>query len=401
MKISHKNHLFGAVLFVLIALVLWLRITVEATHYISPDSEFYLRVAENILAGKGLVAPYTYPFDDTTREIYFAAWAPGYPVLIAFLCWLSGGFISVIVASKLINVLAMACIYWLLRKWVGSRAWFPFLYFCSFGMLEVFSYSWSEPIFLFFVVLLAFLVKESWYKQDKWLLLKATGILIMLFMIRYAGLVYYVGLSLFMIVLYLKNRRNQAFHYFGALFISSAVALGYFYNNYLQMGAYTGGDRVFPEQVSDLGFMGDLSYGLFNAFSLARNFYFEFEILYFLLLALQIALVIFLVKQSRLIKRPFIKNNNDVYVLWGSATFYLVLIIILRRLSPFDPFDYRILSPFMLTFFLGWFMAVLRHEEFFQKTYKWITAFMLLSLLINLPKVFLYEELKQLISYLG
>ncbi|MBL3657955.1 hypothetical protein [Fulvivirga sediminis] len=399
MKISHKNHLFGAVIFVIIAMVLWLRIAVEATHYISPDSEFYLRVAENLLAGKGLVAPYTYPFSDATKEIYFAAWAPGYPVFIAFLCWLSVGSVSVIVASKLINLMALAGIYWLLYKWVGHRAWFPFLYFCSFGMLEVYSYSWSEPVFLFFVVLLAYQIKRSRYNQDKWLFIKVTGILIILFLIRYAGLVYYIGLSLLMFFAFFRNRKKLALHYLTALSISSIVALAYFYNNYLQMGAYTGGERVFPEQVSDLGFIGDLGYGLFNAFSIARNFYFEFEIFYFSLLALQLILVAFLVVERRILQRPFIKNNDDVCVLWGSAIFYLLLIIILRRLSPFDPFDYRILSPFMLTFFLAVFIAILRQEAFFQKTYKWITAFMLLSLVMNLPKAFLYEKLQTLISH--
>ena len=76
--------------------------------------------------------------------------------------------------------------------------------------------------------------------------------------------------------------------------------------------------------------------------------------------------------------------------------FYLIGIIVLRKLSPFDKFDYRIMAPFSTPIYLALFYTFTRQPEFFRKTSKWIIAFMLLSLVMNLPKVFLFEKLRAL-----
>ena len=398
MKVSQRNHLFGAFLIIVIIAVLCLRISVEATHYRSPDSDFYIRVAANILEGKGLRGPNTFPFDENTPEQHFAAWAPGYPILTAFLAWLTGG-VSVFWASKMVNFIALVAIYILLFKWVGSRAWFPFLYFCSFAMLEVYSYSWSEPIFLVFVLLLAYQLKNAWYERERFFFLKLTVTLALLFFIRYAGLVYYFGVAFYAIAAFFMGRRKLSFQCIISLAICSMLALGYFYYNYLQVGDYTGGERVFPDWINNLDFIGNLFHGLLNSASLARNFYLATdEYLYFALMLIQLAVIGYMITKRKLINGPLFKNNEDVYALWATSFSYMLILLILRRLSPFDPFDYRILSPFILPFFVGLFMAILKQEAFFQKVYRPIVAFMMLCLVMNLPKVYLFEKVKALLS---
>lgn len=128
---SGKTNLW--LLYLGICLTLVLRIYAEETNYLSPDSHFYLRVANNLIDGKGLVGPKEYPFDEKAEESYFAIWPPGYPFLIAVTSYITKT--SVFIASKIVNLVFLAFSFLLLYKWFGEKAWLPSLYYCSFGML--------------------------------------------------------------------------------------------------------------------------------------------------------------------------------------------------------------------------------------------------------------------------
>jgi hypothetical protein len=123
-------------LFLAIAGTIVLRIAVESTGYTTPDSHFYLRAAENLVAVKGLVAPLGYPFEPSTSEGHLAKWPAGYPVTIALTAISTG--MSAFWSSKLVNLLFLGLIFYILYREFGAHAWFPALYFCSYGMLEVF-----------------------------------------------------------------------------------------------------------------------------------------------------------------------------------------------------------------------------------------------------------------------
>lgn len=365
---------------------------VEAVHYISPDSEFYLRTATNILEGKGLLGPITYPFNEDTPEYYFAIWPAGYPLLIAGISWLFA--CSPLVASKIINILALGAIFLLCFRWMGPRAWFPLLAFCSFDMLEVFSYSWSEPSFLAFVVFFCFLLHRSLQQEKaRFLAFQLTLCLIGLFLLRYAGLIYFFLAGLFALYFLLKKDFRKFKSFTTALAVASIFVLLYFYNNYLQAGFPTGISRIHPEGQGGAYFVRMFLHGLWNVFSIARNYYFAADYLYLFLFALQGGLVLFLLAERNKLKGPFILPASAAKVLLLSSLFYLCWILLLRRLSPFNEFNYRILAPFVLPFYLGLFAAVLDHPRFYQTTYRWITAFMLLSLLMNLPKTYLLNQL--------
>ena len=137
------------ILYISICLVLLLRISVESTGYMSPDSDFYIQTANNSLQGKGFITPITYPFDETTPESFTAIWPIGYPALIAVFSYITGT--DTVLSSKAVNIIFLGFIFILLYRWYGENSFLPACYFCSIGLLEIYSYTWSEGAFLFFL----------------------------------------------------------------------------------------------------------------------------------------------------------------------------------------------------------------------------------------------------------
>lgn len=72
---------------------------------------------------------------------------------------------------------------------MGESAWFPALYFCSYGMLEVYSYTWSEGAFMFFVLYLCYVLHKSSIAYRRFLFCEILLCLLCLAMLRYAGLI--------------------------------------------------------------------------------------------------------------------------------------------------------------------------------------------------------------------
>lgn len=386
-------------LYLLIVASIALRIKVEATHYTTPDSLFYIRAAENLKAGKGLVSPkwHDFPFDEHSKEYPFSVWAGGYPALICITSILTTA--SAFLASKLVNLIFLGLIFILLARWMKNYAWFVALYFCSFGMLEVFSYTWSEGPFLYFVLLLCYLIHKdcSRVAPHRYLFLQLFGCLSALFLLRYAGLIYFFFVALYLIWHFYSKDKARTRHYFLALVMSSIVAIAYLSINKYLTGHYTGGERIFPDAESGQYIFIKLLQGLFNEFAISRNYYFSgyFDALFIGLILTQLLLLLFIIKQ---IRRYNVKLGGTAFIkspLVQAGIFYLILIVVLRKYSPFDIFNYRILAPFSLPVFIYLFgkLAQYYNRPFYHQVYPWITAFMLLSLFMNLPKAYILEQL--------
>lgn len=390
--------LYLILLFAGICLTLYLRIVVEATTYTSPDSHFYIRVANNLKNGEGLKVPVSYPFDKSTPEAYLAIWPAGYPLLIASVSFLT--LTSSLVASKVVNIIFLALIFLLLFSWVKEYAWFPALYFCSFGMLEVFSYTWTEGPFLFFVLYLCFLISGSLNeKAGSYFFLKLAGCLIMLFLLRYAGIVYFFFAGGFLLYFFYVRKFQLSVQYFLALLFSSIFVIGYFLINYSKTGYLTGGDR-FIDKTAYFIFLTQLLQGLLNEIFIIRNYYFSgySDYLFLILLLIQLVLMYYLFKNRKLLKGSFFFQSHLFQVVIKAGLFYLPCIILLSFLLYFDRFNYRLLAPFSMPFFLGLLLMITRpvNRAFFNKTYKLITAFFLLSLVMNFPKQFILEFFQSL-----
>lgn len=386
--------LYLLLLYLAICLIQVLRIQAEATTYTTPDSFFYLEVAESLQEGKGLMMPETYPFDENTPRHYLNLWPAAYPVLIAVLSSLTS--FSLLPASKLVNMLFLGLIFLLFYRRLGERAWFPALYFCSFGMLEVFSYTWAEGPFLFFVLYVLFLLSRSLEGEKvSFLFVEYAFCLTGLFVFRYAGLFYFLMVSVFLLYFLKEKNYRMAKHLLAGLLIASLFVLGYAAVNYMETGTLFG-VRAYGAIEYDT-FLWQLLQGIMNEMFIIRNYYFTgyMDYLFLFLLLTQLIVAFFLFSRRGLLAGPFISSRSSESVLIWGGFFYLAFVILLSSLTWFDRFNYRILAPFSAPVFLGLFVAITseRNEIFFQKTYRWVTAFMLLSLLMNSPKHYLLKEM--------
>ncbi|AHM63259.1 hypothetical protein D770_25070 [Flammeovirgaceae bacterium 311] len=384
-------------LFIIICAALVIRIKVEATHYTSPDSHFYMRVADNLLEGKGLVAPMhlNFPFREKEKEYYFAVWPAGYPLLIAGVSKVTQT--STLVASKIVNIIFLGLMFLLLYSWFGRLAWFPALYFCSFNLLEVYSYTWSEGPFLFFVMYLCFLLhKDQKQEEDSLLFLKLFLCLFSLFMLRYAGIIFYSFAGLYFLKHLYYREHKKSWHYFTALVFASGLAFGYLWLNKKNSGFFTGMDRIRPEAESFSYFTELLLQGLFNEFAVIRNYYFRdyTDFLFLTLFIVQLGLLYYVIRQTKqqggsaVATKAVWKN-----LLLQAGVYYLLAVTILRKIDPFDEFNYRILAPFSVPIFI-YLLSTLSSESskpVFRQVWPWLSGFFLLSLLMNLPKQFLIE----------
>jgi len=372
-------------LYIIIIITLILRIHVEATGYTSPDSHFYLRATENYLNNKGFVIPSEYPFNDNSPESFMATWAIGYPSYISLISKLTGG--SVFWSSKITNFIFLAFIFILLYRWYGVNSFFPALYFCAFSKLEIYSYTWSEGTFLFFLLWFLFLLENILENKNislfKIILLIFS--LISLVWIRYAGLIYFFYTTIIFIILLTQQKYQKVIILFVILLISSSLVLIYLWYNYYHTGGFFGEQpRIFPETESWIDYLTLFAKGFFNELFIIRYFYGKLDILFFGLLFIQLRLIYLIITTYPIVHYELL-NTTKNKLLISCGLFYLIFIFILRKLSPFDAFDYRILAPFSTPIYIAT-LAHLQDIIHNKKLKTTIIIFFILSLLMNLPK---------------
>lgn len=378
------------ILYLCICVVLALRINIESTGYMSPDSEFYTKSATNYLAGKGFVAPNIHPFDETSPESFMTVWPIGYPVVIAIVSYLTG--FDAFVSSKLANAIFLGFIFILLYYWYGSYSLLPACYFCSFNQLEIYSYTWSEGVFLFFLLWLLYLSEKVLSQKRTYLhTVLLISCLVVLTLLRYAGLIYFFYIAFIAVILFLQNKNSLAKQFTFVVSVSSLLIFCYLLNNYSISGGFFGNHpRIFPEIESWLSFITLLFNGFINELFIARKFYWSWDPIFVLLLILQLIVCYYIFKKRTLLNLRWVQKNHGLTAILSSF-FYLIFIVILRKISPFDAFDYRILAPFSTPIFI----VLLGNLRFESVPHKFghlnilIVSFFILSLLMNLPKTFL------------
>lgn len=379
-------------LYIIITSTIAIRIKAEATGYISPDSKFYLKTASNIVEGKGPITPNTYPFDSTTPESYTAIWPVGYPTLIASVALLSG--LEVSLSSKVVNVIFLGFIFILLYRWFGESSPYSALYFCSFSLLEIYSYSWSEGAFIFFLLWAIYTTEMIIRgKNSKTRLITLSLCMVLMVFLRYAGLIYLFYLCFLAVFLFSKKRFALMKKLIRCISISSFFIMAYLLINYLYSGGFFGSaPRIFPEKEGFIEFTILLGKGLLNEFLIIRNFYWTWDIIFILTLVVQIAVCLYLLKNRKLI---WLRSKGDFNgnIAIGSGLFYLIFIVVLRKLSPFESFDYRILAPFSVPIFI----SLLSRLDFRDQASRFLShktilvAFFIFSLIMNLPKQYILK----------
>ncbi|HWZ22695.1 MAG TPA: hypothetical protein VNW06_08580 [Cytophagaceae bacterium] len=390
-------------LFLLLVSALLFRIHIENTNYCTPDSVCYLEVSENILSGKGIVIDRNIEqasdkdLQKMSREEYFAIWPLGYPACIVAVSYVTT--LPPLWASKLLNLILLALDFYLLYLLFSGSAYLPMYYFCSYAMLEMSSYTWSENLFIPFFLIFILSIKEI--DDNPVFTIKNAALLCLallgMFLSRYASVIFYA--STFLILLYYIRRKEfkKVKVLFYGLLVSTILAGLYLFNNYIQTGYSTGIPRVNTQEYTSLELMRKFFIGIFNQLHIIKQFGISgtLDLLFYIfsvVIQLGIMVYLFYILATNSLAKKIAQRSKLMVIV---ALMYLVFLIGVTSVSTIDPFDYRTLLPFSFPVFIVMLAEVeerlaVNHKN---KTIIIVKAFFIFSLILNLPKKYLLELL--------
>lgn len=387
-------------LYIAACAVILFRVEVESTGYLSPDSRAYLGLAQNIKDGNGL---YILNEEGTDRR-YFSTWPVGYPVLIYFVSAVTS--LSVFWSSKILNLLLVGLGFLLLRHVNQKYSFILASVYCSYTLLEVYSFAWSEAPFLLGLLYLCYLTSKILQQE-----VNRKGLIflfltcIFLFLMRYIGAFSFSVPALSACFFYYKKKRGKALRHLFVFFLLGALAGLYLFMNYYFSGYTTGFDRLEAETESGGAFIGMMAEGLLNELLIIRKFRMGNQpdyLLYFTVL-LQLVTTAFIIK--KIWRHHFLleelKSNSFSLVCFFVALLYLSTVILLRSLSHFDDLDYRLLAPFSFLLWIGLVNVLVSLPDNIKSTVQAkqvIFAFFILSLLLNLPKQYIIKSIVHLFT---
>lgn len=335
---------------------------------LSPDSIYYLNVAENLCQGRGLVYTIGLPPDQVGAAAPLTIWPPAYPLLLCTLSWVTG---SVLVAARWLSVLAFAglavsCLA-LGRACAGFKvgALAALGVVTSLPMLRVFSFAWTEPLFLFCSVAGWWGMWRAWTVPDhRGRYLVVAGVMWSLAgFTRYLGVVLLLWGALMIVAMPLRRagepRRLRRRYLSLYTLLAPLPLVGWLWQNYALTGYLSGDARLgatasFSQNVRLAAQLlrRDFSFSLPAAYPLA---------LYGLCLMLLLLMIGGVVRPGWLSSR--LRRAHETVAArtsgrasawfrlpwWGWLLLYclayLSILIFLAGTVPFEPLETRLLSP--------------------------------------------------------
>lgn len=384
-------------LFLGIVAITFFRINIHGSGYLTPDSEAYLNLAQNLKTGYG---PYTINAEGE-RE-YFIIWPIGYPLTIFLTSVVTG--LDAFWASKVLNLLLIGGSFLLLRRLSYKYSYVLASVYGAYTLIEVYSFTWSEAPFLVGMLLLAYFTNQVRLGREigrNSVLVSVTCI--SLFLFRYIG-AFSVGVPLLLALsFYYRRRYGESVKLFTAATTVIVFYSIYLYLNYILAGSVVGTGRFEAETESAGDFIRMFSKGLLNEFLIIREFRPANQPDYLLYATASLQLLVLMYISTKVKKyynfwHELLKNSFSVICL-SIAFLYLVGILILRSISHFDDLDYRLLSPFSLLMLIGLLYTLVclpdKHQEVVRAKYI-AFGFFVVSLLLNVPKKFVMSQLQLL-----
>ncbi|MEZ0540100.1 hypothetical protein [Fibrella arboris] len=376
---------------------------VNPTHFLSPDSAYYLSFAGWLVGLDGDQYGHVTSGWEGTFPV-------GYPLLIGTLAKASGT--SLLVASKLLNSLSTGVFLLIWRNRVGARRaiWVGSVCLLG-GFLRLLAYTWSEWVFV--VLLLEWLWSVSrpvtagagssdHYRFVARLFLLTSG----LFLLRYVGGYVVLAYGLQALGTYRHIDKIDREKRFGADLLYAAASitfmLGYFYLNYRLTHSPYGGER-FVNTTETIGEkVALITLAVINEGLLVRDFIPGESVILVLLGAVLQGLLIGWIW-------PRLNQQRDTLPNWSptdrqllrtylvSAGTYLALLFALRLFSPYSGPNARLMAPASFPFLViltswisCWHNVVARRQLGY-----WWTVLLLCSWLQLLPQADLWQKFTQ------
>ncbi len=375
------------ILFVAISLVILVRVGLEKDGFTTPDSIHYMNAAQGLLENGNL----QYNIKGSTNT--FTIWPLGYPFSIATVSHLSP--FSILWNSKLVNLLWIAFTFLLLRKLYPENAFWIGLVFCMHSILDIFSYTWSEPGFMVIMLWYSIALHHFIFKpqeRTEWafqLLFSILGA----FLYRYFGGFLLGVLSLFGFYFLWKRKWKEV-----ALLIGIAVGvigfiICYFWFVRQHTGYYSGTTRI-PADEPFFYLLKNLFQTQLNEVLLIRKLTFnKVDIVAIGFLLVQIIVMfgalhrIKKVVGWRELLAPTAKDSLPMTIAFVGACYWLTMVI-LRFFMKFDMFDFRLLTPatFLFLISIHSYLAAEHRYSLLQRVQKPITLLYIIALAHGLYK---------------
>lgn len=279
-------------------------------------------------------------------------------------------------------------------KQFKSYSWIVASILLSATFLEIFTFSWAETGFFvgiwFFI---KYLSQYRYHEGNQSLNLIGVGLsIVFAFLMRYVGGYLFFVIGFFLIYDLVRSRKID-FRLIITSFISGILCLSYWFSNYYFAGKVTGRpgmDNVQSFQTELIKFLEAFAKEL----SLPVTTKFSWISIVLLIILCQVLLLIFLIKMIGREHR-FMGHGKKapVYnVAFLSGMVYLIIICGAVFNFPLDDFNYRYLSPFVLTILIGLFDFIRTRAYHLLKPIGFFFLLMgMASFLINTPIKHLYN----------
>ncbi len=333
---------------------------------ITADSSGYLREAVNLKAGNG------FSYDGLAGyNTWFANWPILYPFAISLMMLATGT--DAYIASKLLAAAIVLVILIALKIRFKNRAFIYSLALINLGFINLNLYTWSEPLFILFLMLFAFKLSDiinGHTKIKDFILLGLWGLLT--FLTRYFGIYVFMVTGCYILILFIRYMKSkdrscllQCIKLTVTSFISGILCIGYLLMNKIMNGMPSGVSRSewwddYRTLTVDL--INSLITEVFNVFHFdCGGLLSEFGIvpkLIFLILVLGI-LYIFVIRKIKLF-------SFEGVMLGISGSYYIVFTVI-RYFSSMDTFYFRFFEPasFILTIgLIHWVLTRIEDHSF-------------------------------------
>jgi hypothetical protein len=345
-----KEDFFLLIIFILLSSSIIIKSFFHVDGYLSSDSHNYLSLAQNLLEKKGF---YTQSNLHNGNN-FFSLWPIGY----SFFIFLVSKFfnLSVFWASKFLNVFFIGLILINFKIIFRKNAYLYATIFLFASNIDLFSYTWSETMFIVALIWFSSSLKE-FIKNPEILFLTFISLsfsTLFLFLSRYAGIYSLIILLLFTgYFVYLKNFKKATL-ITGIFIINLLFIAFYLSNNYSETNFIFGESRsFFPREISE--FILILAKALIGEIIIIDT---HLRTTFFYLIIYSIYILIFcrflfdIYKNKKL----YFKKQNDIFSskLYGLlGLLYYLFIIILSYTIGFDSLNYRLLAPGSILIFIA------------------------------------------------
>ena len=383
-----KEDKYLLIVFLLMAIAIFVNTYFNSDGYLSSDSYRYLELAQNILKRNSFDV---FSFGKNINERGFYSIQPvGYSFLIFIMAKFTG--LSVFWSSKILNIFIIGLVLLSFKLLFKKNAYLYSLIFFFASYIKIFSLTWSETIFIFFLYTFAISI-YYFLTTSKHLYLVSFAILltsISLFLSRYIGAFSFglIGL-LGLYYWFIKKEISKSLILVSIASINIILMIIYLNHNYHLSGFKTGMLRVSSSD-STLDFVIQfLKAILVESIIPYTNKHILTKVILFLVVQYSILIYIILKNKIQIIQpnnlKTYFKTISISYVFFIIGLTYILIISFFRWFYMFDDLGERLLAPGSFLLFIA-LISFLENNStllFFKKIKLFLVGISIFSWSIN------------------